>query len=178
MPEKSRGSVSARFSGVVLARQRRAEAGRAARRAPRGRRGRTPSSAGAAGHEVQRGALLRAGLGEDERPVLEVEGRERRRVPPTLRGLLLPVQPARDHEVQDQEALALEREDDPLADPREPDDAAAFRLLERRRDRAQQERTAQAHRHEALADDPRLERREVRQDVRQLRHGASLARRI
>ena len=85
---------------------------------------------------------------------------------------------ARDHEVQDQEPLALECEHDPLADPREPDDGAAFGLLQGRHDRTQQERAAQAHADEAFADDPRLQRREIRQDVRQLGHGPSLARRI
>src|SRR5262245_39364628 len=70
------------------------------------------------------------------------------------------------HEVQ----VSLERENDPLTHPRETDDAPAFQLRKRRRDGSQEKGTAQAHRFEALADDARLERCEVGEDVGQLRH--------
>ena len=120
--------------------------------------------------QMERGPLLRRGLGEHERAVGKVERRERPAAA-DLRPALSPVQPARDHQVQHQEQVSLEREDDPLADPPESDDPAALGLAKRRRDRPQQKRARQPHRLEPLADDARLERGEVAQDVRQLRHG-------
>src|SRR4029453_18437893 len=70
------------------------------------------------------------------------------------------------HEVQ----VSLEREHDPLSHPRKTDDAPAFQLRERRRDRPEEKGTAQPHRLEPLSDHAWLERREVGEDVGQLRH--------
>ena len=66
-------------------------------------------------HQMQRGAPLRAGLGERQRAVLELEERER-----AARLLAGPVQAAGDHQVQHEEELVLEPEDDALAEPGQP----------------------------------------------------------
>jgi len=121
-------------------------------------------------NQVERRPLLRRGLGKHERAVGKVERRECSAAA-DLRPALSPVQPARNHQVQDQEQISLEREDDSLADPSQREDPAAAGLPERRSDRAQQKRARQPHRLESLTDDARFERGEIAQDVRQLRHG-------
>ena len=115
MPSNSVGSVSDRFTVWRSLRSRSANCAVVAvehvepaaielgeRRAP--------------GDEVQRRALLRRRLGEDQRAVRKVERRE-----PDLAGqllaALLPAQPARDHQVDDDEAIAFDADDDPLAEP-------------------------------------------------------------
>jgi hypothetical protein len=70
----------------------------------------------AALQQVERGAPLRAGLGEQQGPGgLELE--QRQRDPPRrLASGREPLEAAGDHQVDDQEELALEPEDDPLGE--------------------------------------------------------------
>ena len=77
-----------------------------------------------AAHQVQRRPAFAAGLGEDQRAGGEVKRRQpdlARRLGP----LRLPVQSARDHQVQHEKQVRLQREDDPLAEP--PQAAMTFR---------------------------------------------------
>jgi len=80
------------------------------------------------------------------------------------------VQPPGDHQVEHEKEIALELENDAFPYPPEPDNPSSFDLPQRRLDRTNQERARDAHGLEAPADDSRLERLEVRDDVRQLRH--------
>ena len=169
MPEKRRGSVSARlavwFSRVSASRKR-------GRLAPRTSIPPRSSSArpSLARDEVKRGALLRRGLRQHERTLGEVERRERSAAC-HLRAALSPVEPARDHQVQDEKEPALENEDDPLPDAAQRHDFAPLGVAEGRRNRAQKKRAREAHGLETPADHARLERGQVAEDVRQLRHG-------
>ena len=67
-------------------------------------------------------------------------------------------------------AVTAEQLQSALADAVDAEDLLAGGLAKRRIDRAQQERTRHAHRLEPPAHDSRFERREVRDDIRQLRH--------
>ncbi len=168
IPEKSEGSVSARFSVWFSRRSAAANDGEvgperleaaAVERAERR----------LAAHEVQRRAPLRAGLGEDERAGREVEGGEPH-LARELRPGRLPVEPARDHEVQRQEQLAVEREHDPLPQPADRGDAPPLHLREGRIGRAEQERTPQPDALEGLAQHPRGQGLDVHLDVGELGH--------
>ena len=115
------------------------------------------SSAASPAHppHVQGGALPRARLGEEQAAGCEVEGRE-----PELAGQLgprrTPAQAAGDHEMQHHEPLAVQREDDALPDPSHAVHAGAEDGAQRRIDGAEQERAAEPHALEPLADDARL----------------------
>ncbi len=112
----------------------------------------------------ERRALLRAGFGEQERAALEVERGEsellRHRAP-----LLAPTESARDHQVHDEEELAVEREDDALADAAQRGDAPALELGELRFDRAQEERALEPHSFELDAANAPFEVFDVERDV-------------
>ena len=82
----------------------------------------------------------------------------------------LPVQAPGDHQVQDQEEIAVERDDDALAEARDPDHVAPAGVGERRVDGAEHERAGQAHALEPGPADARVERFDVDGDVGQLRH--------
>jgi hypothetical protein len=75
--------------------------------------------------EMQRGAFLRARFGEKQTSLRKIEGgmgalsRDRD-------AALLPVEASGDHEMQDEEALRLELENEPLAHPTDAEDRAAF----------------------------------------------------
>ena len=126
---------------VALARQRRAEGGEIGveRLEPaaieRGERG-------GAADEVERRAPLRARLGEHERALREVE-RGEPDAAGELRVRLAPVEPARDHEVDHEEEVALEREDDALAHAAHALDVLPRGRRERRVDGAEHERASQ-----------------------------------
>ena len=122
-----------------------------------------------AAHEVQARALVRARLGEDQRAARKVERGEAplaRRARPAL----TPAEAPRDHQVEDQEQIALEREYDPLAEPAEAEHALSLGRGERRIDAAQERRTHDAHALERLAHAPRREAFDVDGDVGELRH--------
>ena len=116
MPLKRRGSVSARFSVWFSRAQRRDELRRASRRARSSPPGSSAASAASPADEVQRRAPLRARLGEEQRPGREVERRQADLAPASFAPGGLPVQPARDHQVQDEPEVALEPDGDALAD--------------------------------------------------------------
>ena len=73
-----------------------------------------------AAHDVERRALLRARLGEDQRARREVERGERRPCPGRRARRRIPAQAAGDHEVDDEEEIVLEAEHDALAEPATP----------------------------------------------------------
>jgi hypothetical protein len=120
--------------------------------------------------DVERRALLRPRLRQEERAALEVERGEvdLAREPPAG---LSPTEPSRDHQVQDEEQVALEREDDALSQAAEAGHDAPRGLRERRRRRPEEERRAEP---DALEPPPcglPLEAFHVHGDVRQLGHG-------
>ena len=156
---------------VVLARERRVELLERRRRAARGRRDRARASAASPAHELQRRALLRARLGQQQRAVREVERRQDHLRPDARRSArLAPAQPPRDHQVDDQEELVVELEHDALADaPHAADDLAGDRV-DRRRHRAQDERARQHHLFEHSAGHLRPQRFHVDHDVWKFRH--------
>jgi hypothetical protein len=97
-----------------------------------------------AAHHVERGPLLGAGLGHDQRARREIECRQ----PDPARRLCarrLPVQPPGDHQMDDDKQLLLERDDQPLPEPTKADDRLAAHGAHRRIDRSQQERREQPH---------------------------------
>ena len=120
-------------------------------------------------HAMQRRAALGAGFGERERPVREVEQRERDAAG-RLAARLQPHEAAGDHQVQHEEQVVVEREDEALAEPANRAHGLAVHDLERRHRGAQQERVAQFDPREHLPDDTRLERFAVDLDVGQFGH--------
>ena len=111
---------------------------------------------------------------------MAVPGREIERRQPDLAGnrraAIAPAQPPGDHQVQDEEQLAVELEDDPLAHPPQADDRASFDGGDRRLQRAHEERIADPQPLERLVQHPRGERFEVERDVGQFRHASLLYR--
>ena len=131
-----------------------------------------PQVAGAA-YDMQRRALDGAGLGEDQGAGRQVEGRQAQlaRNPGLCR---TPAEPPGDHQVEDQIEIALQFEDDPLAQPAETQHLPVFALLYRRLDGPEQERTREANLLEGLAYDPWLQGVDVEQDIGQFGHAAAL----
>ena len=125
-------------------------------------------------HDVQRGALLRALLREEQRADGEVEGRQ-----PAALGdrdvALAPAQPAGDHQVEDQEQLAVELEHDALADAAGTADRLPLHGRDGRVHGAQEERARETNRLERLAADRALERLDVDADVGQLGHALMIS---
>ena len=151
------------LEGVALAGERRAEGCEVGvehleAAGVEGRHGRRPA------HDVQRGALLRARLREHQRAGRKLE-RGKSHLPRDARAGRPPVKAARDHQMEDEEEVALELEDDALADPAESDDASSHRLRERRVDRADEERRAEPHAHEGLVEHARRQVLDVDDDV-------------
>src|SRR5262245_41743647 len=91
----------------------------------------------AAAEYEKRCATLRACLGQRERAGVEREDGECR-ARATLGACGKPVQPARDHQVENEPVVALEANGYPLPDAAECNDAAAVQRAERRVERAQQ----------------------------------------
>ena len=160
------------LDGVVLAPQRRREVGQAGLQdlQPAGvvRQHGFPARLG-----VKRGPLLGARLGQDQGPGRKIEGRQAALLG-DLRARLLPMQAARDHQVQDQPEVALEAERDALAEAQDFGCRTALESRKRRRDAAQQKGAAAPDPGQGLAEDPRLQRLDVVVDVGQLGHGRSI----
>ena len=171
MPLNRRGSVSARLSVWFSRDERSAERREVDRerlepaRVVRRERVLAP-------HDVQRRPLLRAGLGQHERAVREVERGQRMRPASLAPGSFQCSRPAiircrtRHRSSSRPSAMRLPRR-------RRPADVPAVRCGERRVDRAQQERAGQPHALERPIQDAPLQRLEVDRDVGQLRHGAN-----
>jgi hypothetical protein len=104
-----------------------------------------------AADDVDRRTALRACFGEDERAVVEVERRETE-FARDLRPFRQPLQPAGDHEVEDDEHLVLEREDDALAEAAKGYDAFAGEIGGRGLDGPQHERVAETEFLERMAE--------------------------
>ena len=126
-----------------------------------------------AAHQMDGRAALGARLGQGQGARGEVEGGEPD-LPRQPRARALPVQAAGDHQVQHQEEIAVERDDDALAEARDPDHVAPTGVGERRVDGAEHERAGQAHALEPGPADARVERFDVDGDVGQLRHWLAL----
>src|SRR3989449_5936996 len=86
---------------------------------------------GFATDQMQRGPPLRARLGQDDRPRREVEAGETD-LSWQLGARGLPMEAARDHEVQNEKEVALESDHDALAEPSESGDPTAGRGRQRR----------------------------------------------
>ena len=171
MPARSRGSVSARFS-VWLSRARAAPEPREVGLEDLDAAGIVLAESVLAAHEVEGGPALRAGLGQDQGPGGEVQGAEAD--PPGRSGARRPpVKPARDHQVDDREALALERDGDALAQAAEADHRPPGQGLGRGLDGAQHEGAQQTDALQAGAADARVQRLDVDGDVGQLGHRVS-----
>ena len=111
-------------------------------------------------NQVKRCSPLGALLGEQDRPVAEIERREpasSRQVDRLAALLRAPAKAAGDHQVNHDEQTVFELEHDPFADPPDTPDPLAGRLGEWWVDRAQYERASQADAFEKLAPDEALE---------------------
>src|SRR6185295_20388395 len=91
-------------------------------------------------------------------------------LPRDLGAALLPVQPAGDHQMEHREQLALEAEDDALAETPEAHDPAPGEAGEGRLDGAQQEGTAEPDRLQRLPLEARPQRLQVDLEIGKLRH--------
>ena len=78
-----------------------------------------------------------------------------------------PLEPPGDHEVEGQEEIALEREDDPLAEPAKALDDAPAGLLQGRVPRLEQGDRSHPDLPKRGPDDPGLERVQVSGDLRE-----------
>ena len=127
---------------------------------------------GFGGDDVERGATLRAGFGEGERAGVEEERGEGVSVGGgfLFRGRVGPVEPAGDHEMEDEPAVALETEDDALAEPAERGDAAAGERVDGRGGGAEEKRIREPDFFECAAEDAAFKSLEVDRDVRELGH--------
>jgi hypothetical protein len=123
--------------------------------------------------EVERGPLLAAGFGEQQRAGWEIEGGQAD-LPGHLGATRLPLKTARDHQVQHCEPFPLEADHDALAQPSKPLDTPPQETLQRRLDRPQQERAAHPRPLQRLAADPRPQRLKVDFDVGKLGHAGSV----
>ena len=123
-----------------------------------------PGERRVAPRQVNRRTAPGPGLGEDQRPAREVERREPHPARRARAGRP-PVKTAGDHEVDDDEQLALEREDDALPETAEPHHGPPLDRGHRRIDRAEDERAGQAEPLQRPPEHARLEGRQVRDDV-------------
>src|ERR1043166_1569124 len=123
----------------------------------------------ATANEMQRGAAFRSGFGEREYAGRKLERGE---VVATagFGTFRLPVQSTGDHQMDDDEQLAVRLDRDAFAESLDGDDALADQVGEWWLDGAEQERRLETDLFERLADDPAPERLDVDGDVRQLRH--------
>ena len=130
MPLKRRGSVRTRLSVWFAIRRLVVNAS-----SEQSRTSRPPGSCAAqalpAADEEQGRAVLRAGLGQDQAAVREVEGRQRA-LARELRAGAFPVEAAGDHEMEDQPEIVVEPDRDPLADPLKLADRLAESRVDRR----------------------------------------------
>ena len=121
------------------------------------------------GDQMQPGALDGAGLGHQQGAAREVESRQ----PQLLRhgrARRAPAQAPGDHQVQDDEQVALDADDDALAEACDGLDGAPLDGPERRRDGPQHEGAQQPDPLDLPPDDARREARHVDLDVGQFRH--------
>jgi hypothetical protein len=129
---------------------------------------------------VQRGALLGALLGHDERAAIEAEAGQERLAggdlgvglqPRRTRGE--PLEATEAHQVEHEEELALELDHDALGEALHTGDAAALRVAPGGQRGAQEERRAELDLVEHVASDEALQALDVDGDVGQLGHRES-----
>jgi hypothetical protein len=118
---------------------------------------------------MQRRATFRAGFGERQRAVGEFE-REERGAHLAAMSLLIPVEPAGDHEMDEDPPVAFEADRNPLADPAQREDRAPFARLQRRIRGTQQKRILENRPLQPLPGKAPFERLDIRGDVGQLGH--------
>ncbi len=97
-----------------------------------------------AAHQVEGGSFLRAGLGEQQRAVREIETRQPT-APGDFSALCKPMQPAGDHQMKNEEQISLQLEDDPLSEARNAKSALALGVSQRRIRGAQDERAGDSN---------------------------------
>ena len=131
--------------------------------------GSSSSAARLAGHQVQRGALLRSSFGQREGAGIEIESGKR---PAAIRDLpaVAPVQTAGNHQVQDQPEVVVESNGDAFADSPQPGHLAAKRRFERGIGGAEQKRSADQDVVERFPANALIERFDIDDDIRQLWH--------
>jgi hypothetical protein len=118
---------------------------------------------------MKRGALLGAGLGQQQRPGREVEGRQRD-LAGWARSPAAPAEAAGDHEVEDQKEIALQAPHDALAQASQVDDPPPHRRRDRWVDGAHQKRAGEANDLQRLTRDARPQGLDVEHYVRKLWH--------
>lgn len=124
---------------------------------------------GLSGHQVQRSASLGAGLGEEQRAIVEVE-RGEADLSRRLGSGRDPAQPPGDHEMDDDEELVLQLPHEALAHPAKEEHPAAGERGEGWIDGAEDERVRQSDGFQPAAEDAALERLQIDHDVRKLWH--------
>lgn len=124
-------------------------------------------------HEMDRRASFRSRLGEQKRAVAEVE-RGKAKPGRNLRARREPLQPAGDHQMNDDEEIAVERDDDALADALQPNHSVPDELVGSGLDRAEDERIRKSNLRQSLTDDSTLERLDIDEHVRKFRHADSI----
>ena len=170
MPLKRCGSVRARLSAYVVATAEDSEEFVEGRREQFQAAGVVQASRPSRPRiRKSEGAMLGAGLGEQEAPPGEVERRQARAAR-ELDSRRLPVESAGDHQMQDEPEIVIEPEDDSLPQSPRLADGLAVGLVQGRVERPQQERAADAHAVQALADDATVEGLDIDGDIRQLGH--------
>ena len=122
-----------------------------------------------AAHDVDRGAPLRARLGEHERAVVEVERRQAD-LTRHFRAPRKPLEAPGDHEMNDKEELVAEREDNSLAQAPQPDDLLPGQFGGGRVDRAQDEWVGEPDLFQRMAEHACLQRFEIDGHIGKFRH--------
>jgi hypothetical protein len=116
-------------------------------------------------NDMERGTLLRARLGDEQRPIWEVERRESH-LPDGFRATRSPAKPPGDHQMKNEKEIIVEREDDPLAEAAKLDNPLPFRGADRHIDRAEEEWAREPHLLERLVPDAGTKMLNVKRDVR------------
>ena len=119
--------------------------------------------------EKQRRLAFRSRFSEDQRAVVEVH-REQTDLTRDSGTRFLPAETPGDHQMQNEEQLALQLEDDPLTEPVQRDDGLALQRRQGWIDGTQEERGRQPDAVHAMPDDARSEGVQVEQDVGELGH--------
>src|SRR6266705_4693563 len=126
------------------------------------------------GDDVERSALLRAGFGPEKSSGGKIEcGKAARGRNFGAAGT--PMQPAGDHQVQNQPKAVFEADANALSEPAQTRDLLPFCAADGRSRGAEQKGAYDAHAFERLAENARLERLDIDNDVWQLRHALAPA---
>src|SRR5438105_87582 len=121
------------------------------------------------GGHLERGAMLRAGLGEHQRARVEFQNGERS-FGSGLRSARTPVETAGDHQMEHQPVAALEAYGDALANAANVADRLAVNGFDRRGGGAQQKRAADRDSIERMAEESLAQRFDIDRNVREFRH--------